>query len=80
MTPRVFLTWELEKLCVGVVFAVAALTADHTGSKYPTWLLPVAQLPQSVSAVDLHDMLYDLLDPIPVFPSPDVGGKYSYCS
>ena len=74
MTPRVWLTWELPTLCIGVVFVFAALVSEHTGSAYPDWLKPVSRLKDLVSVPELHDVVYDLLEGMPVFPSPGVSG------
>jgi hypothetical protein len=74
MTPRAFLTWTWDKLCVGVVFTFAALVSDHTGGGYPEWLRPVDKLKEQVTLGELHDLVYDLLEAIPVYPTPEVAG------
>ena len=74
MTPRVWLMTDLSKLCIGVVFTFAALLCDFTGDNYPSWLKPLEKLRELIPVAELHDLVYDLLESLPVFPSPDVAG------
>jgi hypothetical protein len=83
MTPRAFLVWSWDKLCVGVVVTFAALCAvGNPGgftTAYPGWLRPVGKLAEGVPLAELHDMVYDLLEAIPVFPTPEVAGRFLPC-